>query len=315
VSDRTIPEPTSRCRGRLGPAATLLLVAALHAPPARAGDVPGAPPRRPGHLQSQSPFDVGVSPVLPDEGLAMPPDLQESPGALPFTPKPTPEKLVALGGGVVDGLVGVAEAMLPEDGLEVLLLILGPLGAGPQAMKDALELYDFLRMGGHLEVLLACQTTAEALGRVWRGEGMPEDYDRLGQAVGPGVAGAIVALAAKRVSPRLMGIGRVKGEGAPALPGRGFNPPPGTRTRPPGVPDGWRIKPSRRSGGVRFVDPKNPHNSVRVMPGDPKSPYPNSQRPYVRWQRDGQALDGHGDPVPRTSPDAHIPLDDFEYSP
>ena len=75
---------------------------------------------------------------------------------------------------------------------------------------------------------------------------------------------------------------------------RGFRPPAGTRSVPEGIPEGWRIRPTRGEGGVRYYDPKNPGNAVRVMPGDPSSQYPNSQEPYVRWQRNGQALDADG---------------------
>jgi RHS repeat-associated protein len=99
------------------------------------------------------------------------------------------------------------------------------------------------------------------------------------------------------------------------LAGRGFRPPPGTRVRPKGVPEGWRIRGTKGEGGVRYIDPQNPHNSVRVMPGTPSSPYPNSQNPYVRWHRDGQSLGVNGSPVPKNSPEAHIPLDEFIYKP
>jgi uncharacterized membrane protein len=99
------------------------------------------------------------------------------------------------------------------------------------------------------------------------------------------------------------------------LAGRGFRPPTGTRVRPAGVPEHWRIRPTKGEGGVKYIDPRNPHNCVRVMPGDPQSPYPNSQRPYVRWLRNGQSLDKYGNIVPKNSPDAHIPLSDFVYRP
>jgi hypothetical protein len=55
--------------------------------------------------------------------------------------------------------------------------------------------------------------------------------------------------------------------------------------RPADVPTTWTIKQSKKGQGVIFSDPMNPGNSVRVMPGDPKSPFPNSQVPYVRWQK------------------------------
>lgn len=93
----------------------------------------------------------------------------------------------------------------------------------------------------------------------------------------------------------------------------GFNPPPGTRIVPPGIPRGWRIRPTRGDGGVRYFDPRNPGNAVRVMPGDPASPWINSRSPYVRWQRNGQALDVNGNQVPKHTPDAHIPLPLFNF--
>ena len=85
--------------------------------------------------------------------------------------------------------------------------------------------------------------------------------------------------------------------------------------RPSSVPENWIMRPSKTGGGVRFIDPNNPHNSVRVMPGDPSSSYPNSRMPYVRWMRDGQPLDANGNALPsRMSPDAHIPVQIFRYS-
>jgi RHS repeat-associated protein len=96
----------------------------------------------------------------------------------------------------------------------------------------------------------------------------------------------------------------------------GFRPPPGTRVRPSNVPSDWKIKPSLKPGGVRYIDPKDPGNSVRVMPGNPNSPWPHSQQPYVRWNRNGCPLDVNGNPLPTDKmPAAHIPLADFQYKP
>jgi len=93
---------------------------------------------------------------------------------------------------------------------------------------------------------------------------------------------------------------------------RGFKPPPGTRVRPEGIPDGWKVRPTRGKGGVEYYNPKNPNEHVRVMPGNPNSPYPNSQTPYVR-QRDssGSYLDANGNRVQKKSPDGHIPLEQY----
>jgi len=96
-------------------------------------------------------------------------------------------------------------------------------------------------------------------------------------------------------------------------PGAGGAEAAGGIARPKGVPADWVAKPSKTGGGTRFVDPANPHNSVRVMPGDPKSPFPNSQRPYVRHLKDGQSLDVNGNVVPKNTPEAHIPLEDFVW--
>jgi hypothetical protein len=90
---------------------------------------------------------------------------------------------------------------------------------------------------------------------------------------------------------------------------RGLTPEAGTRIRPEGIPENWRITGTDSSGGTRYYDPSNPGNSVRVMQGNPNSPYPNSQAPYVRWP-----LDVFGNKLPSAKdPAAHIPLGDFRF--
>lgn len=119
--------------------------------------------------------------------------------------------------------------------------------------------------------------------------------------------------ATKALASARQGIGAADDIG---LSGRGLVPAAGTRVRPAGIPDEWRIVPTRSGGGVRYYDPTNPGNSVRVMQGSPNSPFPNSQAPYVRWQRNGQPLDVNGNVLPTAnSPDAHIPLGDFRFLP
>ena len=63
------------------------------------------------------------------------------------------------------------------------------------------------------------------------------------------------------------------------LSGRGLQPAPGTRVIPTGIPDNWRIVPTTGDGSVRYFDPENAGNSVRVMQGSPTSPHVNSQTP------------------------------------
>jgi|GEM_PF-2224196 len=82
-----------------------------------------------------------------------------------------------------------------------------------------------------------------------------------------------------------------------------------------GQPIGLNGNPGPNSGGgVRYYDPSNPGNAVRVMQGSPTSPYPNSQVPYVRWQRNGAPLDVNGNVLSMANvPEAHIPLQDFTF--
>jgi RHS repeat-associated protein len=102
---------------------------------------------------------------------------------------------------------------------------------------------------------------------------------------------------------------------AGGLAARGLRPAPGTRAIPNGIPEGWRIRPTQGEGGAWFYDPSNKGNAVRVMPGTKTSPFVNSQSPYVRWQRNGQALDAGGSIVSKNTPNAHIPLNDFRFNP
>ena len=111
----------------------------------------------------------------------------------------------------------------------------------------------------------------------------------------------------------------VEGRGKPVsgFEPHGVNPLPGTRVRPEGIPDGWRIRPTQGKGGVEYYNPKNPNENKRVMQGNPNSPFPNSQGPYVR-QRDASGTylrqDGTPSPWPKgglKDPDAHIPLQNY----
>jgi hypothetical protein len=85
--------------------------------------------------------------------------------------------------------------------------------------------------------------------------------------------------------------------------------------KPEGIPDNWVSEPSDGEGGIKYFDPNNPGNQVRIMPGSTSSPYPNSQVPNVRWLRDGQFLGQNGNPVAKRTPDAHIPLTNFKFDP
>jgi RHS repeat-associated protein len=73
------------------------------------------------------------------------------------------------------------------------------------------------------------------------------------------------------------------------------------------IPKGWIQKPSNKGTGTKYVDPNNPHNSVRLEPAKPGSSNPGQQRDYMVVTKNGQTLDANGNPVPRQSLESHIP--------
>ncbi len=80
----------------------------------------------------------------------------------------------------------------------------------------------------------------------------------------------------------------------------------GSHDRPGGTPEHWIAKPTKKGGGVRYINPANPHDHVRVMPGDPNSPHPARQGPYVKRTKDGVAYDATGRAVgPRSAGGSH----------
>jgi hypothetical protein len=88
----------------------------------------------------------------------------------------------------------------------------------------------------------------------------------------------------------------------------------------PSIPAGWKVTSARGEGGVLYYNPPNANQTVRVMPGKPSSPYPNSRGPYVRQTNAAGThyrADGSLSPLPRGGKydgDAHIPLKDFIFS-
>lgn len=88
----------------------------------------------------------------------------------------------------------------------------------------------------------------------------------------------------------------------------------GTNVRPQGIPKNWTSSATRTEGGTMYRNPTSPNETVRVMPGNSKSPYPNSQKPYVRQtDSSGKFLDANGKPGGRNTEETHIPLDKFRF--
>jgi hypothetical protein len=84
--------------------------------------------------------------------------------------------------------------------------------------------------------------------------------------------------------------------------------------RPEGIPGDWIKVPSNKGGRTKYVNPENQHDLVRVMPGNPSSPNPSQQRPYVVDQVRGSIVDAQGTPVrSNKAPEAHIPIEEFIF--
>ena len=86
------------------------------------------------------------------------------------------------------------------------------------------------------------------------------------------------------------------------------------------IPSHWGPGTPSNGGGVKWQDPKNPKgNNVRWEPGNPKSPNPRQQQPYVKVTRAGQTMGEDGKPIdpktnggkPGSTPESHIPQGKF----
>ena len=86
--------------------------------------------------------------------------------------------------------------------------------------------------------------------------------------------------------------------------------------KPAGIPDNWIERPTRTGDGMEYVNPSNPNDRVRVMPGNPNGRYLNQRRPYVIDQS-GWFRDVNGNPIlgpaPGRTPEAHIPYERFRF--
>lgn len=84
-----------------------------------------------------------------------------------------------------------------------------------------------------------------------------------------------------------------------------------------GIPADWIFGSTTKGkkDGISFSRPGSlKSDEVRIMPGNPNSPYPNSQKPYVRIQFGGRPYDKNGNLLPDEFRDeAHIPLDEFKF--
>ncbi len=90
------------------------------------------------------------------------------------------------------------------------------------------------------------------------------------------------------------------------------------QVQPKNIDDGFKVKvtkPGKRTfQGLEYTHPDNNHIKIRVMPGDPNSKFPNSKKTYVRQTISGQSIDLNGNKVDEHTNEAHIPLDQWQFT-
>ena len=57
-----------------------------------------------------------------------------------------------------------------------------------------------------------------------------------------------------------------------------------------------------------------PKIEIRVMQGNPRSPYIGQQGPYVKHSINGQFLDKEGNIVSKSKLEAHIPIHEYDFA-
>jgi RHS repeat-associated protein len=88
-----------------------------------------------------------------------------------------------------------------------------------------------------------------------------------------------------------------------------------------GIPSDWIQESSDFGNGVRFHDPENYDNYIRVMPGDPSSEFTTRRQPYIVRRLGPYILDKNNIIIqvpkgksPQKTEEGHIPIDDFQFS-
>ena len=80
------------------------------------------------------------------------------------------------------------------------------------------------------------------------------------------------------------------------------------------MPDDWEMSTTKKGDGTLFKDPENPSgNNVRVQSGNPDSPNPGQQNPYVKQMSNGKQVDVNGKQVGSDTQESHIPRDQFKF--
>jgi hypothetical protein len=88
-----------------------------------------------------------------------------------------------------------------------------------------------------------------------------------------------------------------------------------------GIPKNWKMTPSKKNGGIKFTDPNNSNNHIRVMPGQKNSKFENTRDPYVIRYINGSPVNEYGKKIPipsgsqqNKSDQLHVPMSKFKFN-
>ncbi|MBK5073799.1 hypothetical protein I2492_13360 [Budviciaceae bacterium CWB-B4] len=80
-------------------------------------------------------------------------------------------------------------------------------------------------------------------------------------------------------------------------------------------PSDWGATPNKKEVGIRWQDPNNKGNGVRIDQGNPDVSQPTQQVDYVIVRYNGQVIGRDGKPIQGSIADnaekAHIPLSEY----
>ncbi|MEM1322224.1 MAG: RHS repeat-associated core domain-containing protein [Bacteroidota bacterium] len=85
------------------------------------------------------------------------------------------------------------------------------------------------------------------------------------------------------------------------------------------LPSRFKLAKSKKTGGIRFIDPRNTQNEIRIMRGNPNSPHVSQQSAYIKYRHNGTYYDVLGNPITSAagggrSAAAHIPIQNYNPS-
>jgi len=201
----------------------------------------------------------------------------------------------------------------------------------------------------HFKATLAAIQTSRQPPDIGKDAIKPVSFGTIMAGVGAAVATAeldvpaLIAVGAKAIANKVLGDKPAPAEGeqdtpqvapkdgeppkaaAPAVKPSAIEPePPAAATKvwaPPKdvtekIPPEWGPgRPNKKGTGLRWTDPKNKGNGVRVDRGDPKSPQPSQRTDHALVRSKGKVIGRDGKPIAgsisENGPDAHIPLREY----